>query len=290
MQPPVQYITQNPKDELWGMTICSIGYQDIRPGVEYPPKTLHPSEYVFIPKKGRIINEYQLIYIVEGEGTLTTTTAGRMNLKGGDAFLLFPGEWHTYEPDIDKGWKEYWIGFRGGDIDGKTRVGFFTKETPIYKIGYNETVCSLYAQALHVAKKQDKHFQLLLAGIVNYLLGLIITTDSNKRLKDSSAQDLVDKARVFMQNNVESNLEMPEVAEYLNVSYSNFRHIFKQYTGISPSQYYLNIKIQRAKDLLKSTSVSIKEISYILHFETSEYFTKLFKKKTGFTPSAFRDL
>ena len=75
----------------------------------------------------------------------------------------------------------------------------------------------------------------------------------------------------------------------MNISYSTFRHIFKQYTGIAPSQYYLNLKIQRAKDMLRSTDVSIKEISYILHFDTPEYFTKLFKLKTGLAPSQFRD-
>ena len=92
-----------------------------------------------------------------------------------------------------------------------------------------------------------------------------------------------------MQNHVETRLDMPEVAEYLHISYSSFRHIFKQFTGLSPLQYYMNIKIQRAKDLLRSTSIPIKEISYILNFETSEYFTKLFKKKTGLTPSQFRE-
>ena len=82
---------------------------------------------------------------------------------------------------------------------------------------------------------------------------------------------------------------MPEVAEYLNISYSSFRHIFKQYTGIAPSQYYINLKIQKAKEMLRSSSASIKEISWLLHFDTPEYFTKLFRKKTGMSPSQFRE-
>lgn len=285
---PIKYIAQTERDEEWGLTVCSVGYQKIMPNEEYPPMT-HNLEYIFTPEKGRVINEYQLLYITEGRGTLTTASAGRYSISEGDIFLIFPGEWHTYSPNPETGWKEYWIGFKGINIDSRVSAGFFSKHSPIYKVGYNDTLISLFKEAIQVAKKQEKHFQQLLAGIVNYMLGLAFSIDSNKKLKNSMNLELVNRARAFMQENIETNIEMPEIADHLIISYSSFRHIFKQYTGIAPSQYYLNLKIQRAKDMLKSSSASIKEISYILHFDTPEYFTKLFKKKTGLTPSQFRE-
>lgn len=285
---PIKYIAQTERDEEWGLTVCSVGYQKIMPNEEYPPMT-HNLEYIFTPEKGRVINEYQLLYIAEGRGTLTTASAGRYSISEGDIFLIFPGEWHTYSPNPETGWKEYWIGFKGINIDSRVSAGFFSKHSPIYRVGYNDTLISLFKEAIQVAKKQEKHFQQLLAGIVNYMLGLAFSIDSNKKLKNSMNLELVNRARAFMQENIETNIEMPEIADHLIISYSSFRHIFKQYTGIAPSQYYLNLKIQRAKDMLKSSSASIKEISYILHFDTPEYFTKLFKKKTGLTPSQFRE-
>lgn len=285
---PIKYIAQTERDEEWGLTVCSVGYQKIMPNEEYPPMT-HNLEYIFTPEKGRVINEYQLLYIAEGRGTLTTASAGRYSISEGDIFLIFPGEWHTYSPNPETGWKEYWIGFKGINIDSRVSAGFFSKHSPIYRVGYNDTLISLFKEAIQVAKKQEKHFQQLLAGIVNYMLGLAFSIDSNKKLKNSMNLELVNRARAFMQENIETNIEMPEIADHLIISYSSFRHIFKQYTGIAPSQYYLNLKMQRAKDMLKSSSASIKEISYILHFDTPEYFTKLFKKKTGLTPSQFRE-
>lgn len=285
---PIKYIAQSERDSQWGLTVCSTGYQKVMPFEEYPPQT-HEHEYIFTPEKGRVINEYQLLYVVEGKGTLTTESAGKFEIKEGDIFLLFPGEWHTYSPYKASGWKEYWIGFKGTNIDSRVETGFFSKEAPVYRIGYNETVITLFREAIHTAKQQEKHFQQLLAGIVNYLLGLVFTIDSNRKLKDSINPQIVEKARAFMNENIETSIDMPQVADYLNISYSSFRHIFKQYTGMAPSQYYLNLKIQRAKDMLRSSTASIKEISYILHFDTPEYFTKLFKKKTGLTPSQFRD-
>lgn len=284
---PIKYIAQNSRDQQWGLTVCSVGYQNILPNEDYPPKT-HENEYIFTPGKGRVIDEYQMLYIAEGRGTLTTASCREMQIKEGDVFLLFPGEWHTYSPDRETGWKEYWIGFKGINMDSRVEEGFFQKGNPLYNIGYNETAISLYREAIRVAQNQEKYFQQLLAGIVNHLLGVVFSTHENIRLRASSSPKLIDKARAYMQDKTDSDIEMPEVAEYLNISYSSFRHIFKQYTGIAPSQYYINLKIQKAKEMLRSTSASIKEISWYLHFDTPEYFTKLFRKKTGMSPSQFR--
>ena len=285
---PIKYIAQNERDEQWGLTICSVGYQKVGSNEAYPPKK-HNQEYLFRPENGRILSEYQLLYIVEGEGVLCTRHSGRHVIKSGDMFLLFPGEWHTYQPSSD-GWKEYWIGFQGANIDLRVQNGFFSKEKPIYSIGYNETVVELYLEAIRTATRQEPYFQQLLAGIVNHLLGLMFMTCSSNRLQSGSESlKIIDKARAYLQESVESDITMPEVAEYLNMSYTTFRHMFKKHTGISPAQYFTNLKLHRAKDMLRGTTASIKEIAYILHFESPEYFATTFRKKTGMSPSEFRN-
>ena len=285
---PIKYIAKNNRDEQWGLTVCSVGYQKVNPDEDYPPHK-HNQEYIFRPENGRILSEYQMLYIVEGEGVLHTRHGGRINIKEGDMFLLFPGEWHSYHPNPSTGWKEYWIGFRGINMDSRVSAGFFQKENPVYNIGYSEYVISLYSEAIRVAQSQEKYFQQLLAGIVNHLLGIVFSTHENRKLMESSSPMLIDNARSYMQSMVENDMKMPEVAAYLNMSYSSFRHMFKQYTGMAPSQYYINLKIQKAKEMLRSTSATIKEISYHLHFDTPEYFTKIFRKKTGMSPSRFRE-
>ena len=60
---------------------------------------------MFNPEHGRILaDEYQLLYIVEGKGVLQTRAAGNFRVGGGDMFMLFPGEWHSYMPDESTGW------------------------------------------------------------------------------------------------------------------------------------------------------------------------------------------
>ena len=72
------------------------------------------------------------------------------------------------------------------------------------------------------------------------------------------------------------------------MGYSSFRKLFKEYTGLAPTMYQHDLRLQRAKELLSTTDDSIKEIAYRLNFESPDYFSSKFKAKTGMKPSEFR--
>ncbi len=286
---PIQYITESERDLRWGLSVCSVGYQSVEPGAPYPPHH-HAENYLFNPVAGRVLQEYQLLYVVKGRGVLRTEHAGEVPIEAGTMFLIFPGEWHTYQPNPETGWDEYWIGFKGPNIDQRVAAGFFSAEHPVYHVGNLETAVGLYRDALHVAMRQEAYFQQLLCGIVNHLLGLMFMTSINMDYGDEGdVPELINHARTYMQQHIEEDITMPNVASALNVSYTTFRRLFKHYTGLAPSQYFINLRLHRAKQLLRSTDESIKEISFRLHFENPEYFATLFKKRTGMRPSEFRN-
>ena len=85
-----KYLLANERDALWGLTVSTVGYEEIQPGDPYPTKG-HADGYYFDLEKGRILNEYQLLYNPEGEGWFQSTHCPRTRLKAGDMFLLFPG-------------------------------------------------------------------------------------------------------------------------------------------------------------------------------------------------------
>ena len=92
-----------------------------------------------------------------------------------------------------------------------------------------------------------------------------------------------------MIENLYKNVDVEELAEKLNLSYSWFRKVFKDYTGYAPAKYFQELKIKKAEELLMRTSHSVKEISYMLNYKSAEHFFSLFKKKTGFTPLEYRN-
>jgi AraC-like DNA-binding protein len=89
--------------------------------------------------------------------------------------------------------------------------------------------------------------------------------------------------------NLYAGITPQTIAERLNKSYSWFRRIFKQYIGISPAQYIVEMKIQKSKELLTNTDMSSKEISFELGFDNPDYFCTIFKKKTGSSPLRYRE-
>lgn len=285
-----KYLVVNPRDVQWGLTVSTVGYEEIGVADTYPTRG-HADGYYFDIDKGRILNEYQLLYITEGEGIFNSAHAKDIPLKAGDLFLLFPGEWHTYHPTGKNGWKSYWIGFKGKNVDDRVKAGFLSVDKPIYHVGFSADIIRLYEEAYKRAQKESPYSQQILAGIVNHLVGLMYALERSMELsKDHTRVDMINLARLRIRESLEVDLTIQQVAEELGVSYSNFRKLFKEFTGISPALYQQDLRLQRAKELLATTTISIKEIAYRLRFESPDYFSSKFKIKTGKKPSEFRNM
>lgn len=284
----IKYLTVNAADELWGMYTTTIGSQSISPHTDYPPKN-HPPAYWFSPNRGRILHEYILLYITKGEGIFESSTCKPVRIAAGTIVLLFPGEWHNYKPANQIGWNEYWIGLNGETIDQLIKNNFFSKKSPLFNIGFSEQLISLFNQGIEIAKFQKAAYQQMLAGISSMLLAFIFYSEKNNSFEDKAIISQINKARMMMMEHTEDHIDLASIAASLNLSYSWFRRVFKQYTGFSPAQYQIEIKMQKAKELLASTSMTIKEIAFKLNFETASYFVTLFKSKNGISPVEYRN-
>jgi AraC-like DNA-binding protein len=273
------------RDLKWGLTVSTVGYEEIAPGDPYPTKG-HADGYYFNIEKGRVLNEYQLLYNPEGEGVFESAHCPQTKIKAGDMFLLFPGEWHTYHPNPRVGWKSHWIGFKGRNMDDRVKAGFLTPEKPIYHVGYSAIIEGLYRRAFAAAREEAAYSQQEMAGLVNHLIGKMYSLERNIELSRNQQQvDMIDKARWRIRESLESETTIQGIAEELGVSYSNFRKLFKEYTGLSPATYQQELRLLRAKELLSTTDLSIKEIAYRLNFESPDYFSAKFKAKMGIKPS-----
>lgn len=280
-----KYLLATERDLKWGLTVSTVGYEEIAPGDPYPTKG-HADGYYFNIEKGRVLNEYQLLYNPEGEGVFESAHCPQTKIKAGDMFLLFPGEWHTYHPNPRVGWKSHWIGFKGRNMDDRVKAGFLTPEKPIYHVGYSAIIEGLYRRAFAAAREEAAYSQQEMAGLVNHLIGKMYSLERNIELSRNQQQvDMIDKARWRIRESLESEITIQGIAEELGVSYSNFRKLFKEYTGLSPATYQQELRLLRAKELLSTTDLSIKEIAYRLNFESPDYFSAKFKAKMGIKPS-----
>lgn len=281
----LKYLAIGPNDLSWGVAVNSVGRQEVNPGESYPPSN-HPSRYLFSAERGRILDEYQLLYITSGEGTFRSTRLVHpAHVKQGSMFLLFPGEWHSYRPDPDTGWSEYWIGFQGKQMDEWVKNGFFSPSQPVWYAGLHSDLADLYEEAIEVAMQQQSGFQPRLGGLLAHLLSLGRFYARNEALSDVA--DLVNQAKILISGQFR-NIKPESVAEELHMGYSNFRRIFKMYTGFSPARYIHEVRIGKVKEALTNTSHSIKRVAFDMGFENEDYFFTAFKRATGMTPLEYR--
>ena len=284
----VKYIVSTEEDEIWGLVVTTVGHQAIAQGDTYPPRD-HPVGYYFNVEKGRILNEYQLLYITDGNGVFTYGDNKESYLiTEGKMFFLMPGVWHTYKPLENSGWNEYWIGFKGDIIQKIVDGNFFVNRQPVFNIGLNERIIDLYIKAIEIANEERAGYQQALAGIVMHILGLMYYRDKTRDFDNEELINKINKAKVIMRESIYQNMTAEDIAKNLNISYSGFRRAFKEFTGTSPSKYMLELKLNEAKLLLSTSSQSVKQISYSLNFDNPDYFPIFFKKRTGLSPVEYR--
>ena len=154
----------------------------------------------------------------------------------------------------------------------------------------NEELVVLFSRALNVAEEDKTSSQQYLAGIVMHIIGMILAISKNRIYEISEVDQKIERAKIIMEENILKEIDPEKLAEKLNISYSWFRKVFKEYTGYAPAKYFQILKLRKAKQLLMDGELSIKEIAYLLNYHSIEYFFSFFKKNVGYTPTEYRNL
>lgn len=283
----LKYLIVNDKDRSFELSINTVGYQSIRPNSPYPVRN-HPTGYFFNAQKGRVLREYQLLYITKGQGSFASDDTPDRQVGKGHLIVLFPGQWHTYKPDTATGWNEYYIGFEGTMADQLVRNSFLTKDNQVLDIGLNEELAMLFSRALEVAEEDKTASQQYLAGIVLHMIGLVLSVSRNNVFEKDNVSEKMEQAKIIMNENLCREIDPEQLAARLNLSYSWFRKAFKDYTGYAPAKYFQELKMRKAKQLLVGSTHSVKEICFMLGYTSTEHFSNLFKKHAGITPLKYR--
>jgi len=280
-----KYFAVSENDKSWGIHTLDCGTSRIEPGAKFPAPE-HPESYQLSWKFGRILHEYQLIYLVDGQGLFESQSCEKCTLEAGSIILIYPEIWHRYKPAEEKNWHTYWVGFNGKLAHEFVKKLELTPTNPIKAIGYQEKIMQIFLDVIETSQVEFTGYQQVFVGEIIKLIGLIHAIHRKSEFKQKDVDRVIQEAKlILMQKNL--NISMEEVADELNLGYSFFRKLFKDYTGISPGQYQMQHKINKAISLLNEGKSSIKEIAADLEFDTPQYFARIFKKKTGKSPKEY---
>jgi len=104
-----------------------------------------------------------------------------------------------------------------------------------------------------------------------------------------SKYQVISKGIIYLEENEELDMSVRDIAKMCNVSEIYFRKLFKEYSGMTPVQYKLGRKIERARQYLVYEGKTVRETAEALGFSETAYFCRLFKEKTGITPGDIRE-
>ncbi len=283
-----RYLPISPGDKHWGLFVPTAGYSWTPAHSPDYPLAQHPSAYHFQWQQGRILQEFQLLYIIRGEGVFESAAAGRLPIKAGDAFVLFPGVWHRYAPNPETGWDEYWIGFDGDVPRRLVQQNILSPKSSVFSPGLGETWHELFTGAIEALELEPVGHHQLLAGLTYEMLTRLHAMGREEKLGGTLDNAVVSKAKYLVMERLKEKIDWEDLAGELHVSYSSLRHAFQQHTGFSLYQYQLQLRLNKAKSLLNSTPLSVKEVASRIGFDCPYHFSNLFKRKTGLSPVAWR--
>ncbi|MFV0290081.1 MAG: AraC family transcriptional regulator [Mangrovibacterium sp.] len=278
-----KYLNPSQEDKNWGMHLAVFGKYTSHPNQAYPQPN-HPNEYFFSWEKGRTLNEYQIILITQGEGTIETQK-GTFFIETGSILIIRKNEWHRYQPNPQTGWVELFVGFNGILADHFLRKTQVLKGQTVINCGFSELIYQTYSRLFNIASKEFPGSQHVASSCIIELLANIASWEKQKQFTNKPIEQIIEHTKLLMRENIYGEINLEQIANNHHVTYSYLRRMFKDYTGIAPHKYFIDMKIIHSKELLITSNLTVKEVSYRMGFSSEHYFSRLFKQKTGLLPS-----
>jgi AraC-like DNA-binding protein len=281
-----RYLPISERERQWGLYVRAGGVECIAPREAYCHPE-HPEGFVYSWNSGRTLQDYAMLFCTRGEGEFESKPSGPKKSVAGNAFLLFPGVWHRYRPLLSVGWDSYWVVFNGLEARLWARYRFVSPEEPVLNTGLDDLLMHSYRTMLDRLRTTPLGFEQLLAANVMEILAAALAAVRARGM--GGMHELVCKAKSLLESRGDEIPTVEHLALSLGLSGSRFHRVFRKHTGLSPYQYYLQMRMERAKRMLHETKMGVKQIAATLAFESSSHFSRTFKRKTGTPPSRWRD-
>lgn len=257
--------------QISDLSLYSAGYETCQPGHHYGP----------------VYRSYQLIhFILSGKGELEID-GHTFHLGAGDAFLIPSGKISYYSADWDNPWCYTWISFLGINSQMYLCQLMGSSPEPYLLHGLNtEKYRTLIAQILELdGTATERYFKG--NGLLLQVLGELFR-DAAFDERNWGKNSVVDEVKFFLDINYSEKLKLKDVAHNFGVHPNYLTRVFHQKYHVTPKQYLLNLKLQKACQLLRTTDLPISIIANSMGFDDSMAFSKLFKKTYGCAPSDYR--
>lgn len=272
-------------------------------GIFFTPSNTAKQNYLYLKCAGRreagrdfssdqpVTDSYMLLYTYSGAGELEYMDK-RFTLGPWDGFLLDLRQpcSYRYAPG-GEAWDFVWFNM-GGNTFPVYYSQFALARKPVFHAGEGSELEELIRRlGRTAAQKSSAQSELMASTTIICLLTQLVLLDgggASMNHERRSAPGYIDGIMERMTSGYAGHITLDSLAAEFNVSKYHLSREFKKYTGYSPNEYLISVRINRAKELLRRTSYSVGEISQLTGCGDVNHFIQLFKSREKTTPAAFR--
>ena len=230
-----------------------------------------------------------LFYCVQGKGYYTLD---------GHTFTLNPNQYVivpatdkplVYWSDTEDPWSIYWVHFTSDALQAFNRAYHIVPEQGPQYIPHNEKGIRIWEEMYENLSRGYSPENLMNTNLCLYhLIATFVFSQQQNQNSSSPEKAIIRETIDYMKNNLDKTIRIEDFADLNKYSVSHFSKLFRLTTGMSPIEYFIHLKMQKACQLLYTEDSRVKQIAALLGYDDPYYFSRLFKKYMNTSPETYR--
>lgn len=256
---------------LASLSVYNVGCQSCAPSYQWGPG---------------VRNHYLIHAVVRGKGIYRTETE-EYTLQAGDVFLVYPNTTISYTADEADPWEYCWVGFNGSDALRMLEAAGFRPDAPVlrelpYAAELQEMLMEIYC-----SRGGTLAHSVEMTGRLYVMLSLFLRDPPAPEEEADLMASYTRQAMDYIHGHYSYPLLVEDIAAHIGISRSHLYRAFCTVTGKRPKTYLTEYRIQQACALLGRKDLSIAAIAQSVGYEDGLYFSKVFHKVQGVTPTEY---
>lgn len=264
-------------NDYFDLTLYQYGYEQCNPYHTFGPG---------------MRNHFLIHCVLSGTGTYRTSVHGNnavYHLHAGQAFLIEPNKLIHYDADGNTPWEYMWLEFDGMKAKEYLNQAGLSQDSPIYRPSSADG-CKQCFHYLHTIIEQTELLPCEVMGYVNLFFGALIRSSvtAKKTIKNNIQDFYIQSTVDYIEKHYMDEISVEDLAANLNLNRSYFSKLFKKVTAKSPQEFLIQYRMNKACALLRSTDLSITQISRLVGYANPFHFTRAFKTIYQQPPAEWR--
>lgn len=272
--------------------VRSLGFNHCAPGYRFSEmQKRHPKDHQFGREQWRTLDTLTIAHITRGSGVFISEESGEVAVTPNTLFIVFPGVRHKYRFKTGTGWDSEWVEIMSESaLHILSGVGV-SSASPVRHFKALPSLTARFSELISLSRESKPAQGVLLAAAANRVLAEVVSQWNSGVVEDGHRNEarMVEDFKSYLDGEPSSEvLSVSAASRATGLSASRLRTIFKNQMGVSPKKYQLNRRIERAKDLLAKSEMSVTAIAESCGFATLYAFSRQFSRHVGTSPLKYR--